>query len=67
METLDAVVITADDTVTRTRVGRDLAAYQDIVDGYIELIPGTANGTVYVNEEAALLGLPMNRAAAQLL
>lgn len=44
-------------------IGNDLASYQKLVGGYIEIIAPFSDGVVLVcNEEGKINGLPLNRA-----
>lgn len=43
-----------------------LEAFQDIVGGYIEVVPLFGNVRMIVNEEGKLLSLPKNKAATEL-
>ena len=43
-----------------------LEAFQDIVGGYIEVVPLYGNIRMIVNEEGKLLSLPKNKAATEL-
>jgi hypothetical protein len=59
MATLKALIVDPDGTTRETEIENDLAAFQAVVNGYIEPVYGRV-GTVYVNEEGLLVGLPAN-------
>jgi hypothetical protein len=44
-----------------------LEIIQEVVGGYIELVPTANGGYMYCNEEGKLLGLTINRPATQLI
>lgn len=59
MATLKAVIVHPDGTVNHTEIESDLRAFQGVVGGYIEGVYGRV-GTIYVNEEGLVHGLPFN-------
>jgi hypothetical protein len=64
--TLRCIVVQPDETITVRHVANDLAALQEIVGGYIELVRLTCEfpATAYINEEGKIHGLPANPAAS---
>ena len=50
----------------RKTIPNTLEAFQDIVGGYIEVVPLPGNLRMIVNEEGKLLSLPKNKAATEL-
>lgn len=61
-----AVLVTPQGGITQQQIQPELETYQSLVDGYIELLP-LPGVTMYVNEEAVLLGHPVNAEATALL
>ncbi|MGN0577346.1 MAG: DUF3846 domain-containing protein [Ruminiclostridium sp.] len=60
------VIIEPDKPSYRKTIPNTLEAFQDIVGGYIEVVPLPGNIRMIVNEEGKLLLLPKNRAATEL-
>ena len=50
----------------RKTIPNTLEAFQNIVGGYIEVVPLPGNVRMIVNEEGKLLSLPKNKAATEL-
>ena len=60
------VVIEPGEPSYRKTIPNTLEAFQDIVGGYIEVVPLAGNVRMIVNEEGKLLLLPKNKAATEL-
>lgn len=60
------VIIEPDKPSYRKTIPNTLEAFQDIVGGYIEVVPLYGNIRMIVNEEGKLLSLPKNKAATEL-
>ena len=61
---LKAIIVDPDGTAREAEIENSLAAFQAVVGGYIEPVYGRV-GTIYVNEEGLLLGLPFNQEATR--
>lgn len=60
MAMINALIVRPDDSVELIEIdNNDLAAYQKIVDGYVEVVCGRI-ASVYVNEEGLILNLEPN-------
>ena len=59
MATLKALIVDPDGTTRETEIENSLATFQAVVEGYIEPVYARV-GTIYVNEEGLLRGLPFN-------
>lgn len=60
MATIKAVIVEADGTVRKSEIENSLGAFQAAVGGYIQLLPGTRDFTVYVDEDGLMKRLPTN-------
>lgn len=68
MSTIDAVIIHPTGQTEKVTLDGDYKALQDVVGGYFELLfSATGETSLWMNEEGALMGLPLNRAATILL
>jgi hypothetical protein len=60
------VIIEPGEPSYQKTIPNTLEAFQDIVGGYIEVVPLPGNIRMIVNEEGKLLSLPKNKAATEL-
>ena len=60
------VIIEPGEPSYRKTIPNTLEAFQEIVGGYIEVVPLYGNIRMIVNEEGKLLSLPKNKAATEL-
>lgn len=60
MATINAVIVEPDGTVRKSEIENSLGAFQAAVGGYIQILPGTHDFTVYVDEDGVMKRLPQN-------